>query len=270
MNQKEIKKITIKTNAFTLGIHTTKQGRDLHHILSEMLEFDVYNLNRQHFQKGDVVVDIGANIGIFSIILSKRFPDVTIYAFEPSLINYELLIRNIEENNITNIEPYRLLVDKDSDKETSMRYIQQRPGCSGVYAKEGTPEKVITISLDDIITRNNIKKIKYLKIDCEGSEYDIIPNSQAFNREMVEYLGIETHNIAGEDHRALTRYVIKKLGKTQVTHMFGNVIWGRNSIEIMHKLAGLFGILLKGISPSLYKTANKIKEKIIRPTWQIL
>jgi hypothetical protein len=52
---------------------------------------------------------------------------------------------------------------------------------------------VSTICLDTIISTNNIKKIKFLKIDCEGSEFDILENFKQFNTVEVVNMSVEIH-----------------------------------------------------------------------------
>lgn len=61
---------------------------------------DIYDFVSIGFKEGDVVVDIGGNIGIVSIYLAKRFPFLKIYVFEPGKQNYENFLKNIKLNNI--------------------------------------------------------------------------------------------------------------------------------------------------------------------------
>ena len=53
------------------------------------------------FDKNSVFYDIGANVGLYSIYAAKK-KDTYVYSFEPSLLNLDLLFKNIDENNLNN------------------------------------------------------------------------------------------------------------------------------------------------------------------------
>lgn len=64
-----------------------------------------YALDAIRFSPGDVVVDIGAHVGLVSCYLARRFPFLKIYAFEPFKENYDNLILNLKNNGISNVVP---------------------------------------------------------------------------------------------------------------------------------------------------------------------
>ncbi|MDR1942676.1 MAG: FkbM family methyltransferase [Endomicrobium sp.] len=68
----------------------------------QALHRDDYKLNCIDFNQMDVVIDIGANIGMISIYLAKKYPFLKIYSFEPVKCNYEKFKKNIELNKIPN------------------------------------------------------------------------------------------------------------------------------------------------------------------------
>ncbi len=67
------------------------------------------------FKEGDIVIDIGANVGMVSILLAKKFPFFKIYSFEPMRNNYESFLKNIELNKVPNgvIKHFNKAVTKD-------------------------------------------------------------------------------------------------------------------------------------------------------------
>jgi FkbM family methyltransferase len=162
-----------------------------------------YYIKNMNFKKGDVVLDIGANIGIFSIYLAKLFPEVKIYAFEPVKKTYNDLLKNIELNNIKNIKAFNLAVNKDA-REIQMIYLEEASDCS-FMADLDVPrltnrsniknnvvvEKVPGITLDGILKDNKIQKVKLLKIDTEGAEDEILRASKRLND--IEYIIGEMH-----------------------------------------------------------------------------
>jgi FkbM family methyltransferase len=77
---------------------------------------------------------------------------------------------------------------------------------------------VATVSLDTIITSNNIKSIKYLKMDCEGAEFEIFENSKLIENIDIENIGIEIHMFMedlGKSSDSLIE-LIRKNSKNQI------------------------------------------------------
>ncbi|MDH7512868.1 MAG: FkbM family methyltransferase [Clostridiales bacterium] len=161
------------------------------------LEADLYRVSDIDFEEGDIVVDIGAYIGLFSMVLAKKHPGITIYAFEPVSINFRNLIRGIEANGIRNVRAFQLAVTADGRK-LEMLYSHSFTGGSTTLEiqKENIStahlvEKVASKTLDQIFNEFGIDRCKLLKIDCEGSEYEILYSAKCLDR---------ISNIRGEFH----------------------------------------------------------------------
>lgn len=155
---------------------------------------NIFNID---FKEGDIVIDIGANVGMISILLAKKFPFLKIYSFEPLPMNYNNFIKNIELNNIDKniIKPFNLAITKDS-RDVSMFIGLLNQGGSFIIDNPSTFNISVNIkseTLDNIIKNNDINKIKLLKIDCEGSEYEILYNTNKNNLLKID-------NIFGEFH----------------------------------------------------------------------
>jgi FkbM family methyltransferase len=156
------------------------------------------SLFKVDFQPGDVILDLGANLGIISILLSKKFPFTKIYSFEASPINFQNFIKNIEDNNCNNITPFNLAVWSTTDTTIEIPTSPTNSGGSSIYYKQEffsqyPVSKVQTISLEDIFSKNEIGDCKLLKIDVEGAEYEIF---NAFPKEKlnkIKNIGIEFH-----------------------------------------------------------------------------
>jgi FkbM family methyltransferase len=166
------------------------------------------------FEPNDIVIDIGANIGMFSILFAKLHPYITIYAIEPVAETYIKLYQNIKLNNLTNIIPINTAI---SGGEKIKRIIYQSDGLGGAssYVKDmhdlSKKTTIYTgcITLDELIVELNIKSCKMLKIDCEGAEYDILYNSKLLER--INYLVGEFHENtvlrqAGHSWNSLAHY----------------------------------------------------------------
>lgn len=150
------------------------------------------------FQPGDVILDLGANLGIISILLSKKFPFTKIYSFEASPINFQNFVKNIEDNNCTNITPFNLAVWSTTNATLEIPTSPTNSGGSSIYYKQEfftqyPVSKVKTISLEDILSQNNIESCKLLKIDVEGAEYEIFHSFPEEKLKIIKNIGIEFH-----------------------------------------------------------------------------
>ena len=129
---------------------------------------------KNQLYEGEVFVDIGANVGAYSLIAS-RFVGRSgkVIAFEPASKSFLRLSKNIIMNGLTNIIPERKAVlDKNTQVEL---YISNRHnmGMSSIFhhdSESGVTEKVEAISLDEYAEKKSIERISLIKIDIEGSE----------------------------------------------------------------------------------------------------
>lgn len=148
------------------------------------------------FNDGDIIVDLGACEGMFSIMMSKLFPQTKIISLEPVPSTYYNLVKNIELNECKNIDAVNLGVGKYEDDFMSV--VVNKSGHAGGSTSFCTfnpdiHEKttINIISLDELFDIHDIKKCKLLKIDVEGAEYDALYNSSILYR--VENLVGELH-----------------------------------------------------------------------------
>lgn len=171
-------------------------------------EIDDYNFDSIDFKDGDVVIDIGGNIGTVSIYLAKKYPFLKIYAFEPVKQNYENFLKNIELNNINKdiIKVFNLAITKDR-RDVILTSPFYNSGASNIYDNYSNgivlnnDISIKSITFDDIFSNNNISKCKLLKIDCEGAEYEILYSANVENLKNCEYMRGEFHKFYGENSK---------------------------------------------------------------------
>jgi FkbM family methyltransferase len=125
--------------------------------------------------KGEIVVDIGANVGAFSYSILKRKPK-KIYCLEPSKKLHEALKLNLDKSNV-----------KIIGKGISNNFTFEKDAYGN-----GSDSEFITFK--QFIEDNKIKKIDFLKVDCEGGEYDI------FTKENVDWITKNVSKIVCEFH----------------------------------------------------------------------
>ena len=127
---------------------------------------------------GNIVVDLGANIGYFTCLLAKIVGEGgKVFAFEPDPRNLKLLRRNIQENDYKNV----IIADKavsDVNGSCTLYSSQKKFGANRIFESKKNqthdfiPIKSETICLDDYFEKQNLlKKIDFIKIDVEGSEF---------------------------------------------------------------------------------------------------
>lgn len=150
-----------------------------------------YSKNDFEINDSDVVIDIGAHIGLFSIFASKFCRSGKIYCFEPVKENYELLLSNLKLNKITNVIPFNSAISK----ETSFVEIFCNDDEAGhsMYQPTSKSIKVKSIPLQKLFEDKNIEKCDFLKLDCEGAEYDIIDSLPIEYFKKIKKIVIEYH-----------------------------------------------------------------------------
>lgn len=132
----------------------------------ETLEIELF---KKLLKRGMNFVDVGANIGIYSVIGSKIVGEEgQVFSFEPEPAIFELLKKNIETNNCQNVEAINKAV---GDKKAVLKLysFDWSMGTHSIIRTSNQFQEVESIKLDDYFKEKN-KKIDVIKIDVEGFE----------------------------------------------------------------------------------------------------
>lgn len=156
----------------------------------------VYDQFVPPLQPNDHVLDIGAHIGSFSIHLARRFPNIHILAFEPHPVTFELLKKNIALNTLQKtIQPFRSGVG-ESDGVSKLFEDSGNTGANSTTETKHTNLKHIPITMTSVPTifaTHAIKRCALLKLDCEGSEYEILSRAPEALLGRINAIIMETH-----------------------------------------------------------------------------
>jgi FkbM family methyltransferase len=175
----------------------------------------------EHFtpKEGDVVVDIGANIGRYTIISSKRVgANGKVVAIEAHPGNFEMLKSNIKLNQLTNVTPLNYAVYSKETKiklylpEVESGYTMHHSIMSNyVFTKykDKTEDKFVEVSantLDYLLQLNEITDVNWVKIDVEGAEFEVLKGaSNVLSKSKDIALLIEVHGL--DNHRPILEFV---------------------------------------------------------------
>ena len=151
------------------------EGSNVLAIVPKEILDDDYKLRQIDFRPGDVVVDIGANIGIVALYLAKKHPAVRIIAIEPVPTTFRHLQENIGLNGVSNITALNCAVTKDG-RDLKMIVNPGHSGGSTGHLRNMTQPghynlTVQSRTLDGIFDEYVPGRCRLLKIDCEGAEY---------------------------------------------------------------------------------------------------
>ncbi|MFH1671324.1 MAG: FkbM family methyltransferase [Candidatus Portnoybacteria bacterium] len=139
------------------------------------------NLFKKTIKKGDVVVDLGANIGYFTLLAAKLAgKEGKVYSFEPEPRNYNYLLKNIGLNGYKNILAMQKAVsDRNGTTklyvcpyDTGHHTINQQEGIEDYrHGRQGevTAIDIETVALDDFL-KDKENSVNVMKIDVEGAE----------------------------------------------------------------------------------------------------
>jgi FkbM family methyltransferase len=161
-----------------LGRHLFKRG---------VYERDLTEFVLRHLSLRDdaVILDIGANLGWYSMLLGKRCPRARIHAFEPEPRNLALLRENLQQNGIANVTVHPVAVAERSGTMQFFPYAEKNMGRHSLVAQEGcTPIDVRVVALDEFLPAVGVQpeQVDLVKIDVEGYELPALRGAQRLLR----------------------------------------------------------------------------------------
>lgn len=132
------------------------------------------------------IVDLGANVGEVSNILYENIKSIeNFYLFEPQIDNYNFIISKFKDNNKFKIFNYGIYY---SSEKINLYKSKDNVGGHSIHELENS---VIENANFDKLENFNINNIDFIKIDVEGSEYNIIENSNFLKT--IPYIDLEIH-----------------------------------------------------------------------------
>lgn len=155
-----------------------RKGTADERVIAQSFEKDIFFSSLPEYSPGaqDVIVDVGAHIGLFSLLAASKVPHGSVHAIEASCDSFNLLRINASLNGASNIVPHHLA-------------LSERNGMCILFHSEGNwehstvkqfsrkCEEVPCSTLADFFAANHIVTCHLLKLNCEGGEFPILLNA---------------------------------------------------------------------------------------------
>lgn len=197
------------------GVKYKLDPRD--HVMSQIYLRGVYEKNTiRHLLKlikpGDIFVDVGTNIGAYSLVIGKNLPTGKVISFEPNPKALAFLEENIKLNKLNNIQVNKMgLSDKN---ETAVLFTPSLTTASiNKHQNSGEKSTIELTTLDEFCEKNNITNIDILKIDIEGHEFKCLEGAKDIiskSKKMILIMEIDDNCLnIGMKKEDLFNYVIQ-------------------------------------------------------------
>jgi amino acid adenylation domain-containing protein/FkbM family methyltransferase len=202
--------------------HLNKNETDI--LYQEIFEDVAYLQHGITIEDGYTILDVGANIGLFTIFVNQICRNIRVFAFEPIPPTYEILSTNISLYGL-NVKPHQcglsnragaaeftfyprvsassgMYADAKQDENVTRAFLANQDQQLVEYADELMEGRFNSISytcrletLSKIISENNIEQIDVLKIDVEKSELDVLEGIEEQDWQKIKQIVIEAHDV---------------------------------------------------------------------------
>jgi FkbM family methyltransferase len=186
--------------------------------LEEVFFKDIYE-QESKIKPGDIVLDVGAHIGCFTLKAAKEVgPEGKVVSFEPSSENFRLLSMNVSSNDYSNAKLFNVAVG--SEPGTAKLHLGNRRGTNSLLsdasAEQVGVEEVPIRTLDSVADELKLNKVNFMKIDVEGFELEVLKGAQNILSSSHPSIAMETHDFGPSEEEIASflstfGYMIKRV-----------------------------------------------------------
>jgi len=201
-------------------------GPEYLHGIKEIFIEEVY---KQQLPDNATVIDCGANIGLSIIYIKHLYPSAKIIAFEPDNKNFELLTKNVQSHNLTNVELRKEAVWVE---DTMVNFHEE--GNMGSKIEPGNQPGYSLVTAKKLKSFLQ-KSIDFLKLDIEGAEYEVLKDISEELRN-VKNLFVEYHGQFEQGNELIEIFqIIRNAGFSfyikEATSVYNNPFVARKTIN---------------------------------------
>ncbi|MEV6569276.1 FkbM family methyltransferase [Streptomyces kronopolitis] len=166
------------------------------------------------------IVDVGANVGLFSLFVKQEFPDATILAFEPVPATHQALLKNLDSHGVKNVDARRAAVGRQHEDRVRFTFYPALPGNSTRYPEQKKVGQELAVdqigqeAVDRMMAGVEVEAevhrlsdtlrewapdgpVDLLKIDVEGAELEVMEGLDARDWQRVQQAVIEVQDLDG-------------------------------------------------------------------------
>lgn len=141
------------------------------------------------------VIDIGGHIGSFTMFAAVRARKGRVFAYEPEAANFNLLMENLRRNGLDHAKGFNLAVsDQEGDRRMFYALRDRGTGGHSFYGRGDRTFGVRCTTLPRILDENRIDVVDFLKLDCEGSEIEILNSLSDAQLGAIRQIAMELHH----------------------------------------------------------------------------
>lgn len=144
-------------------------------VLGDSFENDIFFTRVPEYkpEDGDVIIDVGAHIGTFSLLAASKARQCKVYAIEACKDSFNLLWINVALNHYPDISIHHLAL-AESNGSCTLYHDAGNWGHSTVNKFSDSGETVESCTLSRFLEINQIEKCQFMKMNCEGAEFPVL------------------------------------------------------------------------------------------------
>lgn len=172
--------------------HLSERIADLYMIMT-CVKDKQYNPSSFEIRPRDTIVEIGGHIGSFSVYAARKAPQGRVVVYEPDPGNFAYLQKNVHLNKLSNVTAKKMAV---ATKKGMRMFFPSTVNTaeSSMYATKGQSIQVPTTTLSHIFEEHAVVSCDFLKLDCEGAEYEILFGTPVSCLDKIQKIAMECHN----------------------------------------------------------------------------